>query len=90
MLRGQEKQAVAGRADGVEVGMESFIEYLSSIRETFLGPAGHVLDGYWSPDAVHDDGSRIGPGKKLLEKAARRDQVIQVLEQADQGLAIRL
>ena len=74
---------VAGRSNGGEVLMQALAEYPGDERETIDGPAGHVLDGYWSPNAIHDDGSRIGPGKKLLEKLARRGQVIEVLEQAD-------
>ena len=69
--------------------MQALAEYPSDERETIDGPAGHVLDGYWSPNAIHDDGSRIGPAKKLLEKTARRSQVIEVLKEADQRLAFR-
>ncbi len=68
--------------------MQALAEYPSDERETIDGPAGHVLDGYWSPNAIHDDGSRFSLSKKLLEKPARRGQVIEVLEEADQRLAI--
>ena len=80
---------VTGRSNGVEVMVQALAEYPGDERETIDGPAGHVLDGYWSPNAIHDDGSRFGSGKKLLKKAARRGQVIEVLKEADQRLAIR-